>query len=282
MTLAPCSCLGRKIPLWMKRNIRRRCGFGCVMCGLPIFEYHHMTPWHKARKHVESDITLLCDNDHRRAGAGLLPEQQVHAANAKPNNVSGGMTGTERLYFSGPAVLVHFATVAISSSNEAAINEQVLLTICGLPIISCKFDNGNLLITATFYDENNRVLLQILDNELTFAVDAWDVQFVKNRLTISDAARVTRLQFEFVPPSQLGIIEARLQYNGIKVAIDSKCITVTGPYGTHSSSPYLNVSDCAFPVLVAIGPVLPHVKAAVHLPIGAEGRSDQRRADSGK
>ncbi len=34
-----------KIPLPIQREVRQRCGFGCVICGLPLYDYDHIIGW---------------------------------------------------------------------------------------------------------------------------------------------------------------------------------------------------------------------------------------------
>ena len=50
----------RNIPAEIKRQVRQRCGFGCIICGLPIYEYEHMEEWAKVKRHRTEEITLLC------------------------------------------------------------------------------------------------------------------------------------------------------------------------------------------------------------------------------
>jgi hypothetical protein len=57
--------ISRNIPFPIKRKIRQRCGFGCVICGLPLYEYEHLLGFAKVKRHVEKEITLLCDQHHR-------------------------------------------------------------------------------------------------------------------------------------------------------------------------------------------------------------------------
>ena len=35
----------RNMPLPIQREVRQRCGFGCVVCGLPLYEYDHLLGW---------------------------------------------------------------------------------------------------------------------------------------------------------------------------------------------------------------------------------------------
>ncbi|WNG79930.1 hypothetical protein C6A86_016810 [Mycobacterium sp. ITM-2016-00316] len=53
------------IPDPMKREVRQRCGFGCVICGHPIYEYEHMDDYAVVKRHGVANITLLCDGHHR-------------------------------------------------------------------------------------------------------------------------------------------------------------------------------------------------------------------------
>ncbi|WP_198036130.1 hypothetical protein [Salegentibacter sp. T436] len=67
----------RNIPLPIQREVRQRCGFGCVICGLPLYEYEHMEEWAKVKRHDAEEITLLCDRHHREKTAGLLPKAVI-------------------------------------------------------------------------------------------------------------------------------------------------------------------------------------------------------------
>jgi hypothetical protein len=89
------------IPQPMQREVRQRCSFGCVICGHPLYEYHHIVPYSDARKHEEDNLTLLCDSHHREATAGFLTLEQVAAANASPYNVVHGVSAPFALHFSG-------------------------------------------------------------------------------------------------------------------------------------------------------------------------------------
>ncbi len=82
----------RDIPLPMQREIRQRCGFGCVICGLPLYEYDHLLGWANVKRHVAEEITLLCDKHHREKTAELLPIEHVREANKTPYNLREGVS----------------------------------------------------------------------------------------------------------------------------------------------------------------------------------------------
>jgi len=49
----------------IKREVRQRCGFGCVICGVPIYDYEHMVPHTEVQEHLANNVTLLCPTHHR-------------------------------------------------------------------------------------------------------------------------------------------------------------------------------------------------------------------------
>lgn len=52
------------IPAKLKRKVRQRCGFGRIICGLPIYEYDHIVEYSKTKHHNEGELTLLCPTHH--------------------------------------------------------------------------------------------------------------------------------------------------------------------------------------------------------------------------
>ena len=67
----------RDIPLPIQREVRQRCGSGCVICGLPFYEYDHMLGCENVKSHVADEITLLCRLHHGGKTSGLLPAAAV-------------------------------------------------------------------------------------------------------------------------------------------------------------------------------------------------------------
>ena len=70
--------LPRTIPESIKRKVRQRCGFGCVICGIGLYEYEHFAPEYKdAKSHAPEGITLLCPNHHARKTIGRLSLETI-------------------------------------------------------------------------------------------------------------------------------------------------------------------------------------------------------------
>jgi 5-methylcytosine-specific restriction endonuclease McrA len=62
-----------KIPRKTKLRVRQRCGFGCVICGHPIYQIDHMVDHAVVQEHKAANLTLLCPRHHDEKTKGLLP-----------------------------------------------------------------------------------------------------------------------------------------------------------------------------------------------------------------
>src|SRR5260221_9229391 len=91
----------RDIPDPIKRIVRQRCGFGCVVCGRPIYEYHHMLGFATVQRHVAAELTLLCPDHHSDQRKGLLPDAKVEKADRDPYNGRKHKSNRYRLQYSG-------------------------------------------------------------------------------------------------------------------------------------------------------------------------------------
>ena len=77
--------LKRDIPSPVKRTVRKRCGFGCVVCGCAIIQYHHFNPeFVDAKTHNAKGITLLCPNCHEKTKKRIFNSEFISDRDAEP------------------------------------------------------------------------------------------------------------------------------------------------------------------------------------------------------
>jgi len=207
----------RDIPEPIKRLVRQRCGFGCVICGLPLYEYEHMEEWAIVKRHVAEEITLLCDRHHREKTGKLLPIEEVKSNNDNPFNLREGVTPPYSLHFRGD-----FAEIVIGSNTIKTGDLQrgiAALVIDGTVLIGFHFEDGHVLLNMLLLDENNICIMQIVKNQLVFSIDPWDVQLIGTTLTIRSAAREILVEIIFSPPNKVIINRGRILFNGIEMLI---------------------------------------------------------------
>ena len=81
--------LARSIPDRIKREVRKRSKFGCVLCRCAFYEYEHIDPpFEHATSHDPSKICCLCSSCHSAVTRGQRSKQSVAAAYATIQSAS--------------------------------------------------------------------------------------------------------------------------------------------------------------------------------------------------
>jgi len=217
------------IPLPIQRDVRQRCGFGCVICGCPLYEYHHMVPYHESKQHVPDELTLLCDKHHKEATNSLLTDDQIQSADSNPFNAQHGVSSPYGLNFQGEA----FTCVIGDNRFTGAIRDEhnvaalIPISIDDIDLIWFAIaPNGSLFLNANIFDECNLPLLTIVGNCLVYRTETWDIDFQGNTLTVREAARKIFFEITFEPPNQITVNRARLLCNGVEIIVRQSHIFV--------------------------------------------------------
>ena len=186
------------------------------MCGLPLYTYDHMPGWEKVHRHVAEEITLLCATHHYEKTNGLLPIEQVEAANKDPFNRRAGSSAPYPLHYSGPQCHVNIGSNEFSAPTSHNLAAVLLDEV---PIVGFRFEDGHYLLNVLLFDERNELVLRIMDNELVYSAGPWDIEFVGKRLIIRAAPRDIFIDMSFEPPNAMRIDRGRLLLNGIEVYV---------------------------------------------------------------
>lgn len=207
------------IPDPLKREVRQRCGFGCVICGLPLYTYEHILGYANVRRHVADELTLLCDQHQRESTNKLLPREYIIQANKDPYNQRKGISAPYTLHYNGPDCIVDIGSNVFSFRDEGYGTEFVALAIDDDFLISFRLDNGHWLLNLNAFDKNDDLILQIIDNELTYSIIPWDIELVGHDLIIREAQQKILVDLLFEPPSRIKIQRGHLLHNGIEIEI---------------------------------------------------------------
>lgn len=217
------------IPEAAKRQVRQRCGFGCVICGLPMYTYEHMDDWAVTRSHEPAALTLLCWQHQQEKTNGLLPVDAVRKANDNPVNVARGITRPYGLHYAGDMCEVDIGGNRFLSQGQRLVpllyNDDELVTF--------DFSSGELLLSCLVRDQNGNPTLVVDRNEMTVATEAWDIEFVGRTLTMRNAPRRFRFQVTFNPPGGFSISRLAVTYRRyggeVRLTVDALGIHLMGP-----------------------------------------------------
>jgi hypothetical protein len=171
----------------VKRQLRQEAGFGCCVCGLPIFQYHHIVEWSAENHNRSSDMMVLCPNHHDRATKGAFPEAAHRAAKAAPFNVQRGVVGGVL------HVIQNYAAIGLGS--VFVVNEGPVLEICGEEVLSLNLQDGVMLLSLVLRSESGDELCRIDRNEWVSGDPmAWDIEADYRELTIRERFGSINLQ----------------------------------------------------------------------------------------
>lgn len=232
--------LSRSIPADVKRAVRQKCGFGCVICGLGIVQYEHVDPeFRNAKQHDPNAIALLCPQCHAKVTTGMWSKSRVKLAMRSPKCKQVGYT---REFFDicdeHPAL--RFGGVLLS-------NCPIPVQVAGHPLFSIKppeEPESPFLFSGMFTDSNGEVSLVIEDNEWQAFTTAWDIEVKGNSITIREDHRIIHLVLRTDPPRELIVERLNMQLAGLRFEADGNLLRVTLPNGAISDFTSCIADNC--------------------------------------
>ncbi len=209
------------IPDPIMREVRQRCGFGCVFCGMPLYQYDHMIDYSIVKEHKADNLTLLCNMHHQEKTNGLLTVNQVMFADRQPFNVINKASSPYLLNFQGADFSAVIGDVMMKLNNVNA-NRDFLIPfyVNNKKLISFEIIEGKLFFNLLLIDEKGNILMEIIENEMIYSSEIWDIEFIARRLKIRSGSRRILFDIEFNIPNSVKIHKA--QFNCDEYQIDVK------------------------------------------------------------
>jgi trigger factor len=224
------------IPAAIKREVRQRCGFGCVICGLPIYEYDHKPGFANTLQHRADEITLLCPNHHAEKTKGLLPKGRVEEADRNPLNRRQSDTSIHSLWFSGFAPEIVLGKLLFTCEDSRRPTVMIPVLVRGYAPIGFTLDSNGLMLNVDARDSTNKSVLLIKESELILSTGVWDATFVGQSLRIWDTSGSLSIDLKFAPPNRIIFLRYHTITMGISIDIDPTKIELRG-----DNVPNLNV-----------------------------------------
>lgn len=219
----------RKIPEGIKREVRKRCGFGCVICGIPIYEYDHIEEWSKVQKHEADNITLLCDLHHKEKTNRLLSKSQVLKANSNPFNIINNLSNPHKLNYDSEDFSIYFGDMRFRIENLNSKKDFLIpLLVDNKKLISFDIEDEQLFLNVALKNDQNEMLLRIENNELAYSSENWDVEFIANRLKVRRKLGEIIFDVEFLIPNSIKIHKAEFFFNNRRILVDTNGIKMNG------------------------------------------------------
>lgn len=203
--------LSRNVPAEVKRQIRQRCGFGCVICGFVFFEYEHFNPdFCDAHEHNPEGMTLLCSQCNQKRRRGWLSAETVAKANENPKCLSQG--------FANEMFDFHSEPLKIILGGLEFYDCKYLIVINNTPVIFIEppsEEGSPFLLNAIFHGSDGKELMKIVKNELIVKTGQWDVDCEGTKITIRRGLGDIALSLRLQPPGGIHIEKLDMIFEGV-------------------------------------------------------------------
>lgn len=206
------------IPAEMKRELRREAYYGCINCGCPIVEYHHIVPWHIVKEHDKENLVAICPTCHHRATCNELTTDRIKYLKANPHNKT-------TMQVSQDFFINKHQDLTLKIGSMRFVNATKIIQICDDVVLSLdKDDDGYALLNMEIHDIDDRLIAKIVDNEWTAYLEneLWDIVYKPGLIKIYSSSRKNWLEF--------GTEQGKIQingftyYHGYKVVMNNKGI----------------------------------------------------------
>lgn len=218
--------LDRHIDEGTKRAVRQRCGFGCVLCGCAIIEYHHFDPpFTDAVRHDPAGITLLCGQCHARAERKIIDFKTVSAANASPWCIQNGYS-KDLLFLGTNNIPVRFGSSRVRAATVLMYDERVVIGLS-----DPERTGAPLRLNAVFTDNKENEILRVVDNEWQVGINRYDIRTTQDRLVVRNALGDIILELSLAAGTEIHVGRLRMRYRGFSIVANKNSFSLTVPSG---------------------------------------------------
>lgn len=217
--------LSRTIPSPIKRTIRQRCGYGCVCCGLGIYDYEHVDPEFKdAHDHLPSAMCLLCGQCHTKVTRNAMFKETVKRGLKNPYCIKNGYT------FEDLDVWNDNGKFTVSIGGAVFEDPKSVLNILGEEILiieSPEEPGAPPIVSGKFYNESGALLFEIEKNRWLGSIKSWDIETKGSSIIVRSASRKILLKLKQQAQDQVAIERLDMFYKGVNVEAGTKGITIS-------------------------------------------------------
>ena len=233
--------LSRDIPYLIKREVRQKCGFGCVVCGSAVYQYEHLEPlFSEAEKHDPNGIVLVCGGCHDRVKHRILSKETIKLKAKNPKCLEQGFSfGPFDLGLTSPEIIFGTLTGKNIGTLIRVYSDEIL------SIAPPEQEGTPFLINAFLSDRKGNVIFAIKNNEWVTPTSNWDVEVVGPRITIRKKLGDILLCLRSEPPHRLIIERLDMFHKEVKISCkESQSIEVTTPLGQYYKSSQTEIEGC--------------------------------------
>ena len=215
--------LSRNIPSDVRKEVRRRSGYGCIFDGFMFCEYDHFEPeFTEIKEHSAECIALLCTqcHDKKRGRRPQITNEMVKARYASPFYNSRGQVSYPNLFVTpGPQL------IGLGEEGFTATAKEAFFLIDNTPFLSLQKQEtefGPIRFSGEFHDYSGETIVSFQDNVLTaHPKEGFDFEFEAAQMIF----RMNREPFLVIDRSDnsfLKIVKANFWFKGHHIEVLAK------------------------------------------------------------
>lgn len=189
----------RHIPEAIKRAVRQRCAFGCVICGLPIFDYDHIEEFADVQEHTAENIVLLCPLHHGEKTRGRLSKDVVRKHASAPANRGRQRSANHLHLMTGNRGRFEAGNCVHEFDFTANANRFDAITMFGKTVLGLSAEDGYLLLDISLTDKNGLEILRIDRGELSVSTGVWDYKIRGQTIQMRSSQHFVSLEMTLKP-----------------------------------------------------------------------------------
>ncbi len=217
--------LPRAIPEKIRREVRQRCGFGCVICGGGIVQYEHVEPlFVDALEHKAECIALLCPGCHANVTSNFWSKQKVKDAMLKPESLQKGFAG-HGFDFGGSSPVINIGGLTFSNCNQ-------IIRVFSRDILRVdppEAEGGAYRVSAVFFDDEGKGTVTIKENEWIASSSSWDVEVGGGSITVRNKPRNIVMRLNSNPPYGFSIDRLKMNIGPLSISAHDNEVSIIGP-----------------------------------------------------
>lgn len=212
----------KSIPNSVKVEVRKRCGFGCVICGDPEYDYHHIIHHASGGADSAENLVILCPTHHSSYHRGTIPQSVIKNFNASPFALSKTPFKYLHIDLSGyiPITLGNIG-FGISNSGKTKRRLDLLKFHDGYSPFSIEADNSQIFLNADLRSQSGETQLIIERNNLSYSNKMHDFYFKSNQIFIKNRNGSLALHAK-IENDHIKISEASILHKGTLFVADHK------------------------------------------------------------
>ena len=176
----------KKPPESIATQVKKEAGFGCCVCGCPIFGYHYLETYEEdSRLFKPENVIILCQFHHFKCLDNLNPsisKQDLIEFKKNPFNIKNGDIGGLLIIKTTDIMIKPFEEKFLKKEEKCIILEIESESVMFFSIGEC----NNLEITLDFYDKDENLLACLDRNNFGSKTPLlWNLDFDKQRIKLS-------------------------------------------------------------------------------------------------